>query len=113
MNDIVERIREALRQDTFWDADAPPLLEDAVAEIERLREAIRRFAAQDATLSLLCKRDGSQVVTVTMDGTLTAEEREALQRDIEWLEWCQQNRQIGEGGQKDLAVLRAMLERLA
>jgi hypothetical protein len=37
-DDIVARIREALGQDTFWDTDAPPLLEDAVAEIERLRE---------------------------------------------------------------------------
>jgi hypothetical protein len=29
--------------------------------------AIRRLANQDATLSLLCKMDGSQVVTVQMD----------------------------------------------
>jgi hypothetical protein len=36
-DDIVARIREALGHDTFWDTDAPPLLEDAVAEIERLR----------------------------------------------------------------------------
>ncbi len=36
-DDIVARIREAFGHDTFWDTDAPPLLEDAVAEIERLR----------------------------------------------------------------------------
>jgi len=37
MSDIVERIEDALGQDTFWDTDAPPLLTDAVAEIKRLR----------------------------------------------------------------------------
>lgn len=44
-------------------------------EIERLRDAIRRLADQDATLSV---QSGN--VTVTMDATLTDEEREA----IEW-----------------------------
>jgi hypothetical protein len=43
------------------------------AEIERLREAIRRLAEQDATLSV-CGGN----VTVTMDATLTPEEREAV-----------------------------------
>jgi len=38
MDDIAAKIRDALGQDTFWDTDAPPLLEEAVAEIERLRE---------------------------------------------------------------------------
>jgi hypothetical protein len=51
---------------------------DLRAENKRLEEAICRLAEQDATLSLLCKRDGSCVVTVTMDGTLTDEEREAV-----------------------------------
>jgi hypothetical protein len=37
MDDIAAKIRDALNQDTFWDTDAPPLLEEAVAEIERLR----------------------------------------------------------------------------
>lgn len=49
------------------------LFEAAAAEIERLREAIRRLADQDATLSVC---DGS--VTVTMDATLTDAEREAV-----------------------------------
>ncbi len=44
-------------------------------EIERLHTAIRRIADQDATLSV---QDGS--VTVTVDATLTAEEREAIYR---------------------------------
>jgi predicted DNA binding protein len=73
MTDIVERIDDALRHDTFWDTDAPPLLNDAVAEIKRLREAICRLANQDATLSV---QGGS--VTVTMDATLTDSEREAI-----------------------------------
>jgi hypothetical protein len=50
--------------------DAAPA---ARAEIERLREAIRRLADQEATLSVC---DGS--VTVTMDATLTDEERAAI-----------------------------------
>jgi len=58
------------------DADwTPQEVYDLRAENERLKEAIRRLAEQDATLSLLCKRDGSCVVTVTMDATLT---------DAEW-----------------------------
>jgi hypothetical protein len=43
------------------------------AEIKRLREAIRRLAKQDATLSVC---DGN--VTVTLDATLTDEERHAI-----------------------------------
>ena len=43
-------------------------------EIASLREAIRRLAEQDATLSVC---DGN--VTVTMDATLTDEEREAVE----------------------------------
>ena len=45
------------------------------AEVRRLRSAIAALADQDATLSVC---DGS--VTVTMDATLTVEEREA----VEW-----------------------------
>lgn len=54
-----------------------PLAEKERAElqsdIDSLRLAIRRLADQDATLSVC---DGS--VTVTMDATLTDEEREAI-----------------------------------
>jgi hypothetical protein len=72
MKDIVERIR-GLR---FVHVPAASgLMEEAAAEIARLRDAIRRLADQDATLSVC---DGN--VTVTMDATLTDEEREA----IEW-----------------------------
>ena len=48
--------------------------DEIAAEIEELREAIRSLAEQDATLSV---QDGS--VTVTMDATLTDEEREAIE----------------------------------
>jgi len=97
MTDIVERIEEALRHDTFWDTDAPPLLSDAVAEIKRLREAIRRLANQDATLSV---QGGS--VTVTLDATLTAKERKAVEFAAEHF-----------GAFKNqAATLRKLLERL-
>ena len=79
MIDIVTRLNQTRAdmlgtddEDHYWDCH------EAVHEIERLREAIRRLAEQDATLSLLCKRDGSQVVTVTMDATLTDAERGAI-----------------------------------
>jgi hypothetical protein len=49
------------------------LLIDCRGEIDRLREAIRRLAEQDATLSVC---DGN--VTVEMDATLTDAEREAV-----------------------------------
>ena len=55
---------------------AVEILRLRVAELE---QAIRRLAEQDALLSVLCKRDGSQVVTVTMDGPLTSEERTAVE----------------------------------
>ena len=54
-------------------AHSGDLFEEAAEEIDSLREAIRRLADQDATLSA---QGGN--VTVTMDATLTAEEREAI-----------------------------------
>jgi hypothetical protein len=54
-------------------------LQSAHAEMELLRTAIRRLADQDATLSVC---DGA--VTVTMDATLTDEEREAVKLAAEW-----------------------------
>ena len=56
-----------------WE-QADQIMQDQRAEIARLREAIRRLADQDATLSVC---DGN--VTVTMDSTLTDEEREAIE----------------------------------
>ena len=50
-------------------------------ELALLRLAIRRLAEQDATLSVC---DGN--VTVTMDATLTDEEREAIERAVGFCE---------------------------
>ncbi len=43
---------------------------------------------------------------------LTDEEREAIERDLSWLQWCEDNSQIGDVGRKDIATLRGLLERL-
>ena len=48
-------------------------------ELEKHREAIRRLADQDATLSV----QGGNVI-VTMDATLTAAEREAVEWFAQW-----------------------------
>lgn len=57
-----------------WE-QADQIMQEQRAEIARLHEAVRRLAEQDATLSV---QGGN--VTVTMDATLTIEEREA----VEW-----------------------------
>jgi hypothetical protein len=81
MIDIVTRLNQTRAdmlgtddEDHYWDCH------EAVHEIERLREAIRRLAEQDATLSVC---DGT--VTVTMDATLTDAEREALKVAVEYV----------------------------
>jgi hypothetical protein len=66
MTDIIDRIK-SLRY--VHVPQASQLFEEAIAEIERLRLAIRRLAEQDATLSV---QGGN--VTVTVDATLTASE---------------------------------------
>jgi hypothetical protein len=68
--DIVSRLRNWRGLHLAHSGD---LFDEAADEIDRLREAIRRLADQDATLSVC---DGS--VTVTMDATLTEEERWAI-----------------------------------
>jgi hypothetical protein len=50
-------------------------------ENNRLKDAVRRLADQDATLSV---QGGN--VTVTMDSTLTDEEREAIEAAASWLD---------------------------
>lgn len=75
MDDITTRLRRWTHA-----VDAVPasdLMDEAAAEIERLRLAIRRLADQDATLSV---QGGN--VTVTMDATLTDAEREAVECGI-------------------------------
>ena len=67
--------------------------------IDRLKEGIRRLADQDATLSI---EGGS--VTVTMDATLTAEEREAIKEGADAL--------YGIGHDDEAATIRKLLGRL-
>ncbi len=57
-----------------WE-QADQIMQDQRAEIARLKEAVRRLADQDATLSV---QGGN--VTVTMDATLTRYERHCLER---------------------------------
>jgi N-acetylglucosamine kinase-like BadF-type ATPase len=98
--DITTRLRR-------WthDANAVPasdLMDEAASEIERLREAIRRLAEQDATLSVC-----GGAVKVTMDGTLTDEERQAIREGADAYE--------SNNGDADCeriaATLRALLDR--
>jgi len=97
MTDIATRLRQTRAdmigtddENHYWDCH------DAAAEIDRLREATLRLADQDATLSV----SGGNV-TVTLDATLTDEEREA----IEWY--------AGYGREGlHAATLRSLLERL-
>jgi hypothetical protein len=69
------------------------------AEIDRLRLAIRRLAEQDATLSV---QGGN--VTVTVDATLTDEERKAVERAADLID----NKTCG-----DSSTLRGLLERMS
>ena len=75
---------------------AVEILKLRVADLE---QAIRRLADQDATLSVC-----AGAVTVTMDGTLTAEEREAGGLIVMHLDYA--------GRDHLAATLRGLLERL-
>jgi hypothetical protein len=100
--DIVSRLRH-------WRglhlAHSGALFEEAAAQIEHLREAIRRLADQDATLSVC---DGN--VTVTMDATLTNEEREAIHDAIKAIS-KELDLMDGEDSSAT-ATLRSLLERV-
>ena len=74
------------------------------AENASLREAIRRLADQDATLSV---RGGN--VTVTMDATLTDAEREAIELAVHcWTQFFDVEPDCEKAGD----TLRKLLERL-
>ena len=76
----IERLRTSDRSQAVKPAEAKDAgsrlrqMNDVLEENDRLREAIRRLAEQDATLSV---QGGS--VAVTMDATLTDAEREAIE----------------------------------
>ena len=78
--------------------------EELKAEIARLRDAVRRLAEQDATLSVC---DGN--ATMTMDATLTDEEKRAVG-------WAAEMMEVGSLpnslNRDDARTLRALLERL-
>ena len=73
---------------------------DVLAENERLKEAIRRLADQDATLSV---QGGN--VTVDIDGTLTDAEREAIEYFAAF------HGSPREGDAKAADILRGLLDR--
>jgi len=73
-------------------------------EIERLREAIRRLATQDATLSVC---DGN--VIVEMDATLTDAEREAICQAVTAYDGNDDDEQCA----RIAATLRCLLARLS
>jgi len=75
------------------------LTQSLLDENERLREVIRRLADQDATLSV---QGGN--VTVTMDATLTYEEREVIE--------VAAAAYAADHGERFAAILRNLLERL-
>jgi hypothetical protein len=106
--DIVTRLNQTRAdmlgtddEDHYWDCH------EAVHEIERLREAIRLLAEQDATLSVC---DGN--VTVTMDATLTDAEREAIERAIDCFDGIEDvSANAGERDESARCSLRGLLER--
>ena len=83
---------------TLPEPEAVLLLKD---EVRRLRAAIAALADQDATLSVC---DGA--VTVTMDATLTVEEREAVKYFAAF------HQSPREADANAAVTLRKMLERL-
>jgi hypothetical protein len=107
MTDIVERLRHWSHGLTY--DPAVGLMHESAAEIARLREAIRRLADQDATLSV---RGGN--VTVTTDATLTDEEREAIKTAVGGMcLWMKENEFTeDESLRRRCATLRNLLERL-
>ena len=99
--DIVVRLRQTRAdmlgtddEQHYWDCHG------AADEIEQLREAIRRLADQDATLAV----QGGNVI-VTIDATLTAEERDVLSSAIDAI-----NRQLR--APELVASLRQLKERV-
>ena len=100
---LTDALRLLARDIDSQDGVANAVILQAADEIDRLREAIRRLAEQDATLSV-CEGN----VTVEMDGiTLTAAERTAIQRLREDYEGDGEPASAGA-----VATLRGLLDRL-
>jgi hypothetical protein len=101
---LANRSRERKRKIAGWCEENARLR----AEITSLREAIRRLADQDATLSV---QGGN--VTVDIDAALTDAEREAVDTAIDLLNGVE-DVSAGASGRADAAAatLRGLLERL-
>jgi hypothetical protein len=106
--DEIERLRqcetaaavtEPMPKDKWAEVSATLTDEERDAEIARLREAIRRLADQDATLSVV----GGDVI-VEMDATLTDAERDAVWFAIAYAQ---------NAGHPAEEALRGLLARLA
>lgn len=94
---LIAALRILARDIYCEDGVATAAIAEAADRMEEMRLAIARLADQDATLSAC---DGN--VTVTMDATLTAAERAALEYVVaRWM----------LAGAEDRAVLRGLLER--
>ena len=99
-NDLLHRLRDTA-------VPTVELCDEAAGEIDRLRQAIRRLAEQDATLSV----QGGNVI-VEQDATLTEAEREAVCMGMEALQAANDS-SPGAGRRADHAVtsLRRLLQR--
>lgn len=106
MSDDIDILEQLINWRTVHLAHGGKLFEAAAAEIKQLREAIRRLAAQDATLSVC---DGN--VTVTLDATLTDGEREAIEAAALGLDGKHSLDYMKRARQA--STLRKLLERLA
>jgi hypothetical protein len=100
MPDLADTLRQHATH-TLMDGSRD-LLRAAADEIERLREAIRRLADQDATLSVV----GGNVI-VQMDATLTDAERERLKEYAEGWKIAWQNER---GVNNEIVRLARLLE---
>jgi hypothetical protein len=78
------------------------------SEVRRLQAVIT--AGESARLSQKC--DCPAQDNAADQDILTDAERAAIERDLSWLQWCEDNRQIGDVGRKDIATLRGLLQRL-
>ena len=101
-SDLVDRLSDLSGDVGRWGGKT---IGEAIAEIARLRLAIRRLAEQDATLSVV----GGNVI-VTMDATLTDAEREA----VAWAErFAHSQRDSRDNAVDYAATLRGLLDRTA
>jgi hypothetical protein len=120
MTDIVERIEDAFRHDTFWDTDAPPLLNDAVAEIKRLRTLAEHTTRDECSvLGDGTQTVGERLVERVLITQAMLDDNEMLRAEISRLCLTESEREAVEDAVAELtpgpiaATLRNLLERLS